>query len=156
MSFAPERPRALIRAARGLAVVSLLLLAGVLPSSCKATPPTIYCVFESESLAGGRCLTECESRCNLETIAGCPAPDCIEGCENGAVGSGACLDAAYSYWRCLRLSAQPTVTCSDGTPVFTVPGETCSTEHAAMISRCPADAGTSRDGTASSSSDGSS
>jgi hypothetical protein len=125
-------------------VAALLSLVGVTLSACKGVPPTIYCVFESDVLAGGRCLTECESRCNLSNIAGCAKTSCVKDCEaSSARSSSACLDASYSYWRCLRLSGQPRVTCSGETPVFSVEPGTCSAEHQTLLARCPPpDAGT--------------
>ncbi|HEX4335440.1 MAG TPA: hypothetical protein VH062_05970 [Polyangiaceae bacterium] len=130
----------------GLALL-VMVVGGTSLSSCKAEPPTIYCVFESGALAGGRCLTECESRCNLEIIAGCAEDTCVDDCEAMASrASNACLDASYTYWRCLRTSGQPSVTCDGATPVFTADPSTCTTEHDAMSARCPPlDAGTVSD-----------
>jgi hypothetical protein len=112
---------------------------GVAFVSCTGEPPTIYCVFENEALQGGRCLTECESRCNLERIAGCSADTCVTDCEKAASGqTNACLDASYAYWRCLRTSGEPHVTCEGDVAVFSVQEGTCETELDTRNERCPA------------------
>jgi len=125
-----------------LALGALPVLGGA-PLSCAAEPPTIYCVFENGALAGGRCLTECESRCNLETIAGCAPPTCVDDCDRAASHrTDACLDASYAYWRCLRTSGQPEVTCEADVPVFSVNEDTCRSQRDTMQELCPdADAG---------------
>lgn len=127
--------------------LSLSLLAGLGAASCNAVPPTIYCVFESEVLSGGRCLTQCESRCNLITIAGCGSDTCVNDCEKAEARLGAaCLDARYTYWRCLRRSAEPTVTCNDRTPTLSVRANTCESEQSAMQEQCRLGDGGARDG----------
>jgi hypothetical protein len=106
--------------------------------SCNGEPPTIYCVFENEALQGGRCLTECESRCNLERIAGCSSDTCVTDCDKAAASrSNACLDASYTYWRCLRTSGEPHVACDGDVAVFSVASGTCETALETMDSRCP-------------------
>ncbi len=127
--------------------LSVSVLAWLGAASCNAVPPTIYCVFESEALSGGRCLTQCESRCNLTAAAGCGSEGCVDDCEKAEARLGsACLDARYAYWRCLRRSGQPTVTCRDGTPTLSVRGSTCESEESAMQERCPAGDGGAADG----------
>jgi len=117
----------------------MLVAAGIALSACKGAPPSIYCVFESEVLAGGGCLTECESRCNLQIGAGCASATCVGDCEARASGrSTDCLDASYSYWRCLRVSGLPQVTCRGAEPVFSVPDNVCASSREVALARCPA------------------
>ena len=117
--------------------LSALVGVGSALASCTGEPPTTYCVFENEALQGGRCLTECESRCNLERIAGCSSDTCVTDCDKAAsTQSSACLDASYSYWRCLRTSGQPQVTCDGEVPVFSVPEHTCHDQLETMGERC--------------------
>jgi hypothetical protein len=122
-----------------LFALALFAALGFALPSCTGEPPTIYCVFENEALQGGQCLTECQSRCNLEKIAGCGSMTCVADCERAAKRlSNACLDASYSYWRCLRTSGQPHVTCDGEVAVFSVPGDICRTELETKDARCPA------------------
>jgi hypothetical protein len=151
------------RAAAAILVLGALGVPGVAVVNCTGEPPTIYCVFENEALQGGRCLTECESRCNLERIAGCSqrrrdggqavvdvrisfgatvelssSDTCVTDCEKAASHrANACLDASYTYWRCLRTSGEPHVTCDGDTAVFSVKEGTCETQMDAMSARCP-------------------
>jgi hypothetical protein len=123
-------------------VVPLLFgLAGTLSDGCSQNPGSnVQCVFESGDVATGRCLTECESRCNLESAAGCAPVDCVKACEKEAAKStNACADADYARWRCLRTAGLPRVTCgSDGEASFEVPADSCrpelATEEAACVS----------------------
>jgi hypothetical protein len=126
------------RATAAIFVFGALGVPGVAVVSCTGEPPTIYCVFENEALQGGRCLTECESRCNLERIAGCSTDTCVTGCEKAASHrTSACLDASYTYWRCLRTSGEPHVTCEGDVPVFSVKEGTCETQLETMSEKCP-------------------
>jgi hypothetical protein len=119
--------------------LAALGLSGVAFVSCSGEAPIIYCVFENEALQGGRCLTECESRCNLERIAGCSTDTCVTDCEKATAGrSNPCLDASYTYWRCLRTSGEPAVTCEGDVAVFSVKEGTCESQLEAMTARCPA------------------
>lgn len=125
------------------ALAALVPLGSGLLPSCSGEAPAVYCLFENEALQGGACLTECQSRCNLEALAGCVSTTCVTDCEKANLGqSDVCLDASYTYWRCLRTSGQPQVTCHDDAAVFSVNEDTCQSQLQMMHQRCPAaDAG---------------
>jgi hypothetical protein len=113
------------------------LAALVAPLSCSGTPPQAYCVFENGALGGGRCLTDCESRCALESAAGCGYARCAKDCEAlFSAQSAPCLDARHSYWRCLRVSGWPAVTCDAGRASFSAPASTCAEPQRAALEKC--------------------
>src|SRR5262249_47154096 len=95
------------------------------------------------TLASGRCLTECESRCALETTAGCATKTCVSDCQDGQSRTApACLDASYTYWRCLRQGGLPHVTCLGDTPGLSPERAPCDAERAKKLTACPFDAST--------------
>ena len=111
---------------------TLLCFAGVtvvLGGGCTNPGSNARCVFESGGVASGRCLTQCESQCSLEAVAGCAPADCVGACEKAASSlTNACADAQYTHWRCLRRAGLPRVACSGGEPSFEAPPGSCQAE----------------------------
>lgn len=133
----------------GATALGVLVLLAPLVTACAQNPSgNTRCVYETGDVATGRCLTECESKCTLELQAGCGSESCVAHCEQGAATlSGACEDASYTYWRCLRMGGLPFVSCSaGGEATFAIPAGTCEPERAAREMACRARSGTAGTG----------
>jgi hypothetical protein len=127
---------------------SLLLVAivaSVFSSACQTASAgsNSFCFFESGELLTGQCLTLCQSECALLAAAGCEPADCETTCDAAdAKRSSSCHDASYVYWRCLRTSGGPNVTCGDVGANFSTSSSLCASDRASETTACDApDAG---------------
>ena len=127
---------------------SLLLVAIFAPifaSACQTASAgsNSFCLFENGALLTGQCLTLCQSECALLASAGCEPANCEKTCDaTDAKRSSSCHDASYVYWRCLRTSNGPDVTCGVVGANFSTSSSLCASERASESSACAApDAG---------------
>src|SRR5438552_3895528 len=127
----------LLRRGPLLAMVALGALLALSPSCTRSRQATAYCVYENNVMAGGLCLTECESRCNLEALAGCGSSTCVPSCDARAAElPHSCQEASYAYWRCQRLAGEPHVECHGHAPELATPASVCATERRSKESAC--------------------